>query len=58
MVASAKAGETLLVSFAGHGLIDEKGRFYMATSKTDPVNVAATSIAWDDVANALSKSAA
>lgn len=58
IVAAAKAGETVVISFAGHGLAGPDGRFYMATSGTDPADVNATALAWRDLAKILVKAQA
>lgn len=55
MVAAARPGETLVFSFAGHGLTGPDGRFYMATSNTDPSAVADTAMSWDALAAVLVK---
>ncbi len=49
VVAAAGTGETLVFSFAGHGLTAPDGRFYMATSGTDLEALATTALAWDDL---------
>lgn len=49
MVAAAGPGETLVFSFAGHGLTAPDGRFYMATGGTDLAALATTALAWDDL---------
>jgi len=53
VVAGARAGETVVFSFAGHGLMGPDGRFYMATSQTDLGAVPATALAWDDLVDVL-----
>lgn len=58
MVEAAKAGETVVVSFAGHGLAGPDGRFYMAASGTRLDDIAGTALAWDDLARVLVKSRA
>jgi hypothetical protein len=58
VVTSARPGETILFSFAGHGLLDHNGRFYMATSASNLSDIAGTSIAWDDVANVIAQTSA
>lgn len=49
MVAAAGPGETLVFSFAGHGLTAPDGRFYMATGGTDLAALPTTALAWDDL---------
>lgn len=58
IVETAKAGQTVVISFAGHGLAGADGRFYMGTSGTDLSNVAGTALSWDDLAKVLVKSEA
>lgn len=58
IVQAAGAGETVVFSFAGHGLTGPDGRFYMATSVTDPAAVATTALAWDDLASVLKQARA
>ncbi len=53
MVAEAGESETVVFSFAGHGLTGPDGRFYMATTRTDLAAVATTSLAWDDLVEVL-----
>jgi hypothetical protein len=53
IVDAAADGETVVLSFAGHGLTGADGRFYMATGATDPADIEATALAWDDLADVL-----
>jgi hypothetical protein len=50
IIAAAKPGETVVFSFAGHGVTGPDGRFYMATTQTDLSRIATTALAWDDLA--------
>lgn len=58
IVAAAGPGETVVFSFAGHGLTGPDGRFYMATGATDPADLETTALAWDDLAAILRKARA
>jgi hypothetical protein len=58
IVAAAGEGETVVFSFAGHGLTGPDGRFYMATGTTDPAALETTALAWDDLADALKQARA
>jgi uncharacterized caspase-like protein len=53
IIAAAGPGETVVFSFAGHGVTGSDGRFYMATTGTDPDAVATTALPWDDLAAVL-----
>lgn len=53
IVAAGKEGETLVFSFAGHGLTGADGRFYMATGGTDLGAIAETALSWDALAAVL-----
>ena len=57
-VAVTGAGDTLLVSFAGHGTKDARDRFFFLTSQTAKDDIAGTALAWEDVAAVLSRSKA
>ncbi len=48
--------DTLLVSFAGHGLKGEDGRFYFVTVDAEPGRLAATALPWEKVAEVLARS--
>ncbi len=56
-VSRATAVDTLLVSFAGHG-VRAGSNFYFLTSRTLPANIPATALLWDKVAEVLSRSKA
>lgn len=53
LVAGAGPGETIVFSYAGHGLTAPSGGFYMSTSVTDIGDIAGTSVAWSEVAAIL-----
>ncbi len=53
IVETAKQGDTVVFSFAGHGLTAPDGRFFMATSATEPQAIERTALAWDDLAAVL-----
>lgn len=53
LVAGAAPGETIVFSYAGHGLTAPSGGFYMSTSVTDIGDIAGTSVAWSEVAAIL-----
>ncbi|MEO0416513.1 MAG: caspase family protein, partial [Verrucomicrobiota bacterium] len=42
----AHRGDTLVLSFIGHGIRDSQGDLYLATSATDPTDIKATAISW------------
>ena len=42
----AAPGDHLVLFFAGHGLKDQDGRFYLGTSKTDLADLDATALDW------------
>lgn len=54
-VAAGKPGETIVFSFAGHGLTGPDGRFYMATGGTDLGAIETTALSWDALAAVLVK---
>jgi uncharacterized caspase-like protein len=58
VVAAAKTGDTVVFSFAGHGVTGPDGRFFLATSNTDANNIAETALAWETLASVLAKSSA
>jgi hypothetical protein len=58
LVDGAAPGETIVFSYAGHGLTAPAGGFYMSTSLTDVGDIAGTSVAWSDVAAILAKAKA
>ncbi len=53
IIAAAGPGETVVFSFAGHGVTGPDGRFYMATTETDLAALATTALAWDDLVAVL-----
>lgn len=53
MIAEAEAEDTLLVSFAGHGLIGGDGRLRLALATTDRAAIDTTSLAFDAVADRI-----
>lgn len=57
-VASAKRGETIVFSYAGHGVTGPDGRFYIATTNTVAHDIAGTALAWDRITALLSKAEA
>ncbi len=58
LVDGAGPGETIVFSYAGHGLTAPAGGFYMSTSATDVGDIAGTSVAWSEVAAILAKAKA
>ncbi len=55
VVESASAGETIVFFFAGHGVKDNDGQFYLATSETDPYDMANTALPWTKLADVLKR---
>ena len=53
VIAEAGEGDTLLLSFAGHGLIGGDGRLRLALSSTDRADIDRTSLAFDAVAQRI-----
>lgn len=53
VIGEAGEGDTLLLSFAGHGLIGGDGRLRLALSSTDGSDVDGTSLAFDAVAQRI-----
>lgn len=53
LIDEAGEGDTLLLSFAGHGLIGGDGRLRLALSSTDRADIDGTSLAFDEVARRL-----
>ncbi|PSM19363.1 hypothetical protein C7T96_06635 [Nitratireductor sp. StC3] len=49
----ASAGDTVFVFFAGHGLRDAQGRFYLAGPATRVDALAETGLAWSQIADRL-----
>ena len=58
LVSDTKLGEQAVFFFAGHGVKGEDGRYYMATTQTDPNNISGTALSWDKLASVLAKSKA
>jgi hypothetical protein len=57
-VSTAQAGDTVMFFFAGHGVRDRDGAFYLATTKSDPAGFKNTALAWTTIASILQKSKA
>jgi uncharacterized caspase-like protein len=57
-VTSARAGDTVLFYFAGHGIRGPSDGFYLATAETHPDRPEESGIAWEDLAEVLRNSAA
>lgn len=53
LIAGAGEGDTLLLSFAGHGLIGGDGRLRLALSSTDRADIDGTTLPFDAVAQRL-----
>ncbi|MEM7730488.1 MAG: caspase family protein [Pseudomonadota bacterium] len=47
------AADHAVLFFAGHGVQDAEGRFYLAMSQTDLTDLPGTALAWEDVAARL-----
>lgn len=58
LVSKAQAGDTIVFTFAGHGVKNKSGKFFLATSDTRFDDLESTALAWDDLAAILSKSKA
>jgi uncharacterized caspase-like protein len=56
-VAAAGAGDTIVFSFAGHGLQDA-GKFYLAPAEYSAEDVRGTGLAWSEVAKVLDEAKA
>ncbi|MBY0297359.1 MAG: caspase family protein [Methylobacterium sp.] len=52
---AAAADETVILFFAGHGVRDEAGRLFLATSGLRTDAIAATALPWDDLVPILSR---
>jgi hypothetical protein len=52
---AARPGDTVLVHVAGHGLLDEHGRFFLAGGGTRSADIAGTALAWSDVVSRLAR---
>jgi hypothetical protein len=57
-VAAAVPGDTVVLFFAGHGLGDKDGQFYLATTGTNPDALKETAIPWSSLATTLQRSKA
>ncbi len=55
MVQVGQKGDTIVFSFAGHGVRDQQGRFYLATSTIDPENITETGFLWQELVAILRK---
>ena len=55
---TAEAGETIVFFFAGHGVRDRQGRFYLAMPGTDPDAIEKTALPWTEIAKLLKKAKA
>lgn len=55
-IARAKPGDTVLFSFAGHGLRGKDGRFYLSASGFSTGDAAATGLAWSKISAAIDRS--
>lgn len=53
IVAQAEPADTVVLFFAGHGLIDDNGRLRLALSTTDLPNLRSTALSFDTVAERL-----
>lgn len=58
IVANARAGDTVVLFFAGHGARDGDGQLYLATTGTTPDNLKASAVPWSRLAAALRRSKA
>jgi caspase domain-containing protein len=55
IVRAAKPGDTVVFSFAGHGVTDPRtGRLWLATSNTSFETLSTTALPWDEVRSILS----
>ena len=52
-IAETAAGETVVLFFAGHGIRDDDGTYYLATSDANLDDMAASALAWNDIASVL-----
>ncbi|MEM8690147.1 MAG: caspase family protein, partial [Pseudomonadota bacterium] len=58
IVSKASPGDTVVISFAGHGVRDGDGMFYLATSGTSTQDLAGTALSFDALAGVLAGSKA
>lgn len=49
IVEQAKQGDTIVFSFAGHGVRDKEGKYYLGTSSINPADIPGTGLLWQDV---------
>ncbi len=52
-IAETAKGETVVLFFAGHGIRDDDGTYYLATSDTNLDDMAGSALAWNDIAAVL-----
>ena len=57
-VAAASAQDTIVFSFAGHGLADNSGRYFLTPSDFDRQTIGESGLAWADIASVLQKAKA
>lgn len=55
-VAAGRQGDTLIFYFAGHGVIDTDGRYYLMTSASSPDRLAETAVPWSRISPLLQRS--
>ncbi|WP_416066456.1 caspase family protein [Rhizobium sp. ZK1] len=58
LLAGLSRGDHAVLFLAGHGLQDEKGRFYFATSATDPADLEHTALPFDRLSAVLERTEA
>ncbi|MGW4369822.1 caspase family protein [Nocardia takedensis] len=56
--AAEEASDTLLVYFTGHGVLDSRGRLYLALTSTDPDRIRWTALPFATVREAIAESSA
>ncbi|MGN2638616.1 caspase family protein [Nocardia takedensis] len=56
--AAEEASDTLLVYFTGHGVLDSRGRLYLALTNTDPDRIRWTALPFATVREAIAESSA
>lgn len=54
----ASSSDTIMLHVAGHGMVDQKGEFYLLGSETIQSNLIETSVHWSDIASILSSARA
>ena len=52
-IAETAKGETVVLFFAGHGIRDDDGTYYLATSDTNLDDMASSALSWNDIATVL-----